>query len=224
MYSFLISSAIETSRGMFTPDERLAQTIETVASIRRKIPDANIVIYELGATLSKERFDELVKHANVASLQAMPDIVQMSASNLISFGEAAGTFVMLHNTQTFINENTKRIFKLSGRYFLQDSFDISAYENIGDKYVFKKHVASWLPQHQQQMLNATGLFDTRLYSFTPALIEDYKKSLEGVIRDLGTGLDLEHAIYKNINKDLVVEFDKVHCEGRVAPDGTIRID
>jgi len=224
MNIFLVSSAIETSRGIFSHEERMEQTLKTFESIKKKVPNSAIVTYESGVTLSDKNRDILNKHANLVCLQSVKEIMDFSKHNMNSRAEALSTYVILNSIQNQLPKDVKRIFKLSGRYVLQDEFDINAYDNIGDKFVFVKRKKTWMNEEMQKHLNVDSLFDTRLYSFTPNLIDYFKSRLGDIFVDTGLGLDLEHSIYKNIDKNLVVEFDRVYCEGRLAPNGTIQID
>lgn len=221
---FLISSAIESTRGIFSHEERLEQTLKTFESIKRKVPDSTIIVYESGITLSDNTKDILSKHANLVCLQSIKEIIDFSRQNMNSRAEALSTYVVLNVIQKQIPKDVKRIFKLSGRYELQNEFDINAYDNIGDKFVFVKRKKTWMNEDMQKQLNVDSLFDTRLYSFTPNLIDYFKSRLGDIFLDTCSGLDLEHAIYKNIDKSLVVEFDRVYCEGRIAPTGLMQID
>ena len=224
MYTFLVSSAIETNRGIFNPAERLEQTLETFKSIKKHIPDANIIVFDNGVTLSEKAQETLKKECLLIRMEENKKIIELSRYNMISHAEIVSTHWLLSAFSYLIPLDTKRIFKLSGRYRLQDSFDISAYDNIGDKFVFAKRRKTWLPEERQKELNLDSLFNTRFYSFTYNLIDYYRDCLRMAFDDLNLGLDFEHVIYKNIDKNLVVEFDKVHCEGRIAPDGSTEID
>ena len=104
---------------------------------------------------------------------------------------------------------------------LTDDFDISYYTNnpeLTNKYVFKESVESW-------MGNGERLYDTRLWSFD---FQNLKQVTEKMLLDafaIGcSGLDLEHAYYKVIPKDSVVEKPVVGLKCLVASDGTIRFD
>lgn len=225
MYTFFISSAIESDRGIFSHEEREQQTVETIDSIRKHVPDANIIIYESGSTLSEDRLQRLTKFATVIPLNNIGAIKQLSSQRLNSHAEAIASHIMMLNAEKFVPVGTKRIFKLSGRYKLQDTFDLSAYEDIGDKFVFKKRVKTWMDQRAQDVLGSDSLFDTRLYALTPALTEYYAKCLMDIYETVSKyGVDFEHAVFRCIDKSMVVEFDKVHCEGRIAPDGSLRVD
>lgn len=224
MYIFIVSSAIETDRGIFSHQERLEQTLETFESIKRLVPDSQVITFESGSTLSEENKNILSSHSNLICLQNEDIIVELSKRRMNSHAETIATRMVLLKLHQYITPETKRIFKISGRYKLQDTFDIYKYKDIDDKFVFAKRKNTWLSEDQQKQLGIDGVFDTRLYSFTPNLINYYSARLLNIYDDLRMGIDLEHSIYKNIHKELIVEFDKVHCEGKIAPDGSIKID
>jgi hypothetical protein len=112
-----------------------------------------------------------------------------------------------------------RIFKFSARTDLTDGFNVEEHIHQG-KYVFKKRMETWLEDSRKEF--ATDLLITRMFSFCPTLIEDYMKMCENNISlILQTRIDTEHAHFVNINKDLLVELDEIHCTGIVAGTGTV---
>jgi hypothetical protein len=112
-----------------------------------------------------------------------------------------------------------RIFKISARTDLVDGFDVNEHMVEG-KYVFKKRMPTWLSDSRKEF--ATDLLITRMFSFCPTLMEDYKKLCEtNISLVLQTRIDTEHAHFVNINKDLLVELDEIHCTGIVAGTGTV---
>jgi len=46
-YTFVKTSAINTRFGIYPPQQRLEQTLATVASVRRRVPNANVVLLEM---------------------------------------------------------------------------------------------------------------------------------------------------------------------------------
>jgi hypothetical protein len=63
-----------------------------------------------------------------------------------------------------------------------------------------------------------------MFSFCPTLMEDYMKMCEtNISLVLQTRIDTEHAHFVNINKDLLVELDTIHCQGIVAGTGQSEI-
>ena len=112
-----------------------------------------------------------------------------------------------------------RIFKISGRTDLTDGFDVEEHMVEG-KYVFKKRIPTWLSDSRKEF--ATNLLITRMFSFCPTLVKDYMKLCEtNISLVLQTRIDTEHAHFVNINKDLLVELDEIHCTGIVAGTGTV---
>jgi predicted lipase len=225
---FLVSSTIETTHGVFSPEQRLNQTVSTISSIRKNVPNSYIILYDTSVAFYEKNIailspliDELVL------LQNNKMMMELSGRHLKSSGECFATFVVLsylkEKQQELLN-TTNRIFKISGRYQVQDSFNIDEYQNLKGKYVFRKRIKSWLSEEVQKNRQVDHLFVTRFYSFCTTLVDDYLSILPKILDDTFLGLDLEHCTYKNINKDLVVEFDKVHCTGQVAFNGTVETD
>jgi hypothetical protein len=118
-----------------------------------------------------------------------------------------------------IMSNVGRIFKISGRTDLMDGFDVEEHM-IPGKYVFKKRIPTWLTDSRKEF--ATDLLITRMFSLCPTLMNDYMKMCEDNISlVLQTVIDTEHAHFVNINKDLLVELDEIHCTGIVAGSGAV---
>jgi hypothetical protein len=114
-----------------------------------------------------------------------------------------------------------RIVKISARTDLTDGFNIEEHMVEG-KYVFKKRMPTWLSDSRKEF--ATDLLITRMFSFCPTLMEDYMKMCEtNISLVLQTRIDTEHAHFVNINKDLLVELDTIHCQGIVAGTGLSEI-
>jgi hypothetical protein len=132
--------------------------------------------------------------------------------------------ILLFNTllqlkQSNALSNVKRIFKYSARTVLEDDFDISAYDNLFGKYVFKKAIPSWMDENRKK--NVTDhLYITRMYSFCPSLIDNYLQTLQPILNNVIThGIDTEHSHFLCIDKRYVIEHDNLHCAGIVAGSG-----
>lgn len=232
MYAFFISSAIGSNYGVFDYDQRLAQTVETIESIRRKVPDAKIIVYDSSPMfLPDETLNVLSGKANyLIALQNDKNLMDASAKGMKSTAESLATYramTILRTDENFVSvmNKTKRIFKISGRYHLQDTFNIDDYKNTEGKYVFRKRYPSWLPKDIQEKTGADNLLVTRFYSLCSSLLDNYIEILPAIVEDtIRLGIDLEHCVYKNIDKTRLIEFDKVHCEGAIATNGSIEID
>ena len=69
----------------------------------------------------------------------------------------------------------KRVFKLSGRYRLAESFDISFYDNpdLAGKYAFKINEWDVSTDNFRTDRRRVVYFETRLYSFCGSLFYEY---------------------------------------------------
>jgi hypothetical protein len=219
---FIITSCLRPAIGVFSPKERLKQTLETVDSIRNKSPDSFIILSDISIE-PLIGYDELISKVDLfLNLNQVDFLLYFTKNGMKSQGECA----MMHVVLNYLKENPQllegvdRIFKITGRLQLDDGFNMKEYEGLDGKYVFKKRIPTWMstPIH-----DATHVFDTRLWSLSVSLIDTHIQALEKVFPLLGP-LDLEHAYFTIIDKNLVVEFDKVHCRGQVASTGEWKFD
>jgi hypothetical protein len=118
-------------------------------------------------------------------------------------------------------EGVRRIFKLSGRTNMLNPYNPLHYNDyVNGKYVFKKSIPSWLPPQTQLESGCNHLYITRMYSFCVSLLDNYLAYLPEIYEKVNQyGVDTEHAHFGVINKNLVVEFNDLHCEGVLAGTG-----
>src|SRR5215831_9403620 len=124
--TFIITSVINFSqkklpgsktRSVFSPEERMRQTIQTVKSIRAKVPGSFVILLEMGREKSIDR--ELVNSADKYIYAGNHPFVRWAVNGkLRGLGEALGLIVSrkeLFNDADFY-------YKMSGRYYLNDHF------------------------------------------------------------------------------------------------------
>jgi len=220
---FVVTSSLIPTIGIFTPEERLKQTLETIQSIRNKSPNSFIILSDISTKPLDETYSEIVSKVDLfINLSKIDFLMQLSVAGLKSQSEC----VMTHFVMDYLQSNPKlldgvdRIFKITGRIQLDDGFDINEYDGLTGKYVFKKRVDTWM---KSPIYNATHIFDTRLYSFCTSLLNYHNETLEKVFQMLDK-IDLEHAFFAVLDKSKVVEFDRVYCRGQVASTGDWKID
>jgi hypothetical protein len=128
---FVVTSAINSRFGVYKPEERLTQTIDTIRSIRARIPDAGIAIMECTGVsptaeqeqLLRENCDYFLDYTTNPDVQTIYnstdnwDIVK-NGTEIMCFGRALEVLAK-HN----IVEQYDRIHKMSGRYVLNDDFE-----------------------------------------------------------------------------------------------------
>jgi hypothetical protein len=132
--------------------------------------------------------------------------------------------IMMFNTLLQIKQSKsiheiKRIFKYSARTILEDDFDITEYDNMFGKYVFKKSISSWMSSERKTNIT-DHLYITRMYSFCPSLLDNYLQTLQPILNNvIQHSIDTEHAHYLCLDKKYVIEFDRIKCAGIVAGSG-----
>jgi hypothetical protein len=231
-YGVFITSAINAKFSIYKPEERLAQTLETIASVRERIPNATICLTDCSQPgISVEVKDQLVKHVDYfidfssdENVIWIHDNIQVQdiVKNLTELTVVHSFFETAQEKGWF--DNCERVFKVSGRYRLTDKFNIRDYENdiVGDKYVVSKRMLSQFAHgitgvDQQHMLRVYSFGANRISEFI-LLLEDMVEHMQDRVNN-GGYIDIEHLWYKFLPKPDVIEFDRTGVKGLVAPNG-----
>jgi hypothetical protein len=216
---------------VFSPAERLEQTLGTITSIKNKIPDAKIVIMECcGTPLTAEQADQLrasadyfIDYSNDPDVQAMYDSdnwdVVKNGTEIMCFGNA---LEQLKEAGEF--KGIDRIHKMSGRYILNDMFDPNTYEDstVQSKIVIGPKYNSQFPPEVTQV---PFQYMARLWSWPNARIDEvigvYRDSFVFFAERLAVGgyVDIEHVLAKFLNPEVVHEIQNLGVEGCIAPNG-----
>ena len=225
---FIVTSALNPNMGVLSQEERLQQTIEGLVSLRKKCPDAIVILADGSPNLvEREKYDSMSELVNlIAAFSCDKDISQFASVGRKSEAENVlmlKVMMLLKQAPELkrLIHSVRRIYKFSARTILHDDFDVSEHDHFG-KYVFKKRMPTWLAGEKAEIF--TDLLITRLFSFCPSLIDDYSivcRRNIGVIQD--AGVDTEHAHFFNIEPEKLVELDKIHCQGVMASTGATEI-
>jgi hypothetical protein len=216
MNVFIVTSALLTQAGVFDTIQRFNDTLDTLKSIREKDPTATVFLADISVVPLGGMLDELQEYCKVVSFNDHHAVKMFSSHGMKSHSET----VILMEMLNFIKRQgivCDRIFKLSGRYVLDDGFDISYYADKQGHYVFKRRNETWM---NPVISGATHCLDTRLFSLCSSLADDYFNVLQKNLSILGQ-LDTEHAHFLNIPKDKLIEVDRVYCTGRIARTGEL---
>lgn len=240
-YTVLVTSAVYTNYGIYTPQQRIQQTLDTVKSAKTYIPNATIILIdnskidvqsdtssELNELIDLVDYyidnsdDEDIKHFhnNVSNYD-----VGKNAMECLGILKALSYISNDPELMAVITESSK-IFKLSGRYTLTKNFDIEQFDNnlTEGKYVFKRPVAGWIPAND---IGVAELYQTRLWAFSPSLFLDTIGLFNTIIRNMfelfnqQKYIDVEHSMAKFLPKDRLVELDHVGLTGSIAPNGMV---
>ena len=222
----IVTSAINADMGVIKRADRFQQTIKGLMILRQHLPNAIILLTDGSPhKLEVEKVKALSDFANYAAdFSTDPQITELAINHRKSEAEnllMLKTLMLLKQDESMkdVLAGVDRIFKISARTDLTDGFDVEAHMVEG-KYVFKKRIPTWLSDSRKEF--ATDLLITRMFSFCPTLMDDYMKMCEhNIALVLQTRIDTEHAHFVNINKDLLVELDEIHCTGIVAGTGTV---
>lgn len=233
-FLFLISSSInhfmEEKFSRNTKHERYLQTLETIESIRNKVPNSKICLFELSQspidneyrhelTNRVENFLEFYNDTDITTLYhnftVHPELFKYGKS-LLELNGLIKTLKFIDNEYSHSQFN--RIFKITGRYLLNNSFNIEDYQTkfLKDKYVIKHlkfseyepttNVHYHVFQNKGSVVTALWSFDMSLFYETIDLLD---KSFDYLQRMLlyTPGNDIEHSIYHFIDKNKLINCD-----------------
>lgn len=228
----MVTSAVNSKFGVFSPAERLQQTIDTITSIKSKLPRAKIFIMECcGTPTTVEQANQLkavsdvfVDYSHDADVQDMYDSdnwdIVKNGTEIMCFGNM---LEKLKEDNHFTGVD--RIHKMSGRYILNDLFLTKIYEHPD---ILNKIVIG--PKHQSQFpIEITTVplqYMARLWSWPVALLDDviqvYHDSFMFFAERVAAGgyVDIEHVLYKFLEPSMVCEIQNLGVEGCIAPNGT----
>lgn len=194
----IITSCVKSfDFSIFSEHERYLQLFNTIDSIVNKIPEHYIIILE-GSIFTSEQekglLDKGVKTIYYYKVQGLQK----------SIGEIT-MLLSYFNSDSFKNlENIKTITKLSGRYFLIDSFIFN--ENFAYKMYIHK---TW---------SGYGLCDTRFYRFPIDYVGRFIKNLQ-IVYDSPIFIDIEHSFFKHQVFPIEERLEKLNVNGQLAPNG-----
>lgn len=144
----IVTSKIHTSkkpfsyvphRTIYTSEQRFNQVQQTISSIRSHIDNSFIILYD-NSDFNDNEYNTLNDQVECFINHHNDEIVNEFTNNSIHkvFGEISQTFKMLEYIKKYYtNMNIKNMFKITGRYLINDSFDYSVYDN--EDIIFKRN-------------------------------------------------------------------------------------
>jgi hypothetical protein len=230
-HAFMVTSAVNSKFGVFKPAERLQQTLDTINSIKSKIPTAKIYVIECcGEPIKSEQEDVLRANCDIFVDCSRDDEVQALYDNDNWDVVKNGTEIMVFGRVLAILQQEgafngiDRIHKMSGRYVLNDMFDADTYDqlDIADKIIIGPKYQSQFPI---EITTVPLQYMARLWSWPHSRIDEvikvYTDSFLFFAERLSQGgyVDIEHVLYKFLNPDVVHEIQNLGVEGQIAPTG-----
>lgn len=224
---FIITSAINTKFGSYDPDQRLLQTYDTFKTIKERVPDAKIIVFESSGykmepekiKLLGERTDCIIDMSGDPNIQKFYngtdnwDIVK-NMCEIMCFGSG---LQMLEDNTEYLKE-CDVVHKLSGRYVLTDDFNLDYYEQYPDKIIYHEKMES---QFDPKFVGIPYQYPSMLYSWDisklPVIKEFYKQAMVELSSRLSQGkyADIEHLMYSLIPEEHVHQVPMIGVMGRL---------
>lgn len=255
-FLFLVGSAIkhvkEDEYSYYSEQERFEQTLETIDSIKEKVEDPYIVIFECSRVKISDKHQKILEEKCDLFLDLSKDksmgFLYNNLDNIPSgvvFGKSLLETNGLFSCLNFIGENnlftdTTRIFKLTGRYTLNDEFNIKDYESnlLTGKYIFRSYDYSEeeknnfdptteLKNTYAYLYGCGGSVITGLWSFDRLLYPDTMITLSKSLRYMEqmiqytSGIDIEHSLYKFVDKKYVISVNNLGLSVRKGLNGEV---
>lgn len=190
-------------RSIYTVNDRIEHTLNTIRSIREKAPNSTIVLFELGITDS-----------NLMKIREATDLYYYLGKNVLvrsavdskhkGLGEALGLLVGSLKFKNEFEYLYDYIFKISGRYYLNENFSLKKWETKREGITAKVYGET---------------ISTRLYGFPPSYFNNWIKTLIYSLPDLVRGVGIEEVLYKKLGQN-IVEVKFLGVSGLIATDGT----
>lgn len=219
---FFINHALNVNQlSVFNNHQRFEQTLETLASIDKYCPNNLKIIFDNSPNDVDESYlARIAEQPNTWFLEMGKHqfVMTYSMNGLRSIAETYSFMGMLEwfGEQNFVS---KRIYKLSGRYVLNDNFilDDPSYK---DAFVFSDALDSWMSEGEKKHADVDKLYRLRCWHMDYSLLDTFHSELPNIFNDCGTyGIDVEHSYYKHLHKYKVVEVEKIGVQGYIAPSG-----
>lgn len=237
-FLFLVGSALKHYReedfSAFSEQQRFEQTLKTIDCVREKVPNSYVISFDCSPfPISDNHRDTLNEKCDLClEFYDEPGMKQIYQNidkepRLITYGKSLLETRGVLNTLYTIEKNnlfsdSQRIFKLTGRYLLNEDFDIRDYQSkfLENRYVIKKY--DYLKEDSENynekeleniyayLYGAKGMMVTGLWSFDRELFKDTVKSLEQSFLYMErmiqytAGNDVEHSLYRFLNKENII--------------------
>jgi hypothetical protein len=221
----IIISTINTTYGKFTVPERFHQTLKTIMSVRNNIPDAYIIFIDNSSRpIHNDHKSIINQYVDIMELME-PNLFTIYSNGINSkgLGEA---FTMYRALQIIKDNNisSNRIFKISARYNLTDTFNLKEYDDYKHKYTFK--INPWDVSDDNWITRKTVIyFETRLWSFCSSLLLEIMGLLPHILHNMLTQTgNYEQSLHRLIPHNKVIELNEAHIEGITADTGVYKYE
>ena len=201
-FCFLITSVIypkpgkqlqyNAPRSVFSPEDRAKQTLQTVESIYAKVPGAKVVLIESG--LQENLPYDLPNKVDQYIYVGNKKLVRLSCD---SKQKSLGEIMMIYYALKKLKFRADLYFKMSGRYFLNDEFNLDNWKEgpFTIQYIKEDYIC------------------TRLYGFRKEVFGVWKRALLKGIPLTAIAYPIENTLAKFIPRKLVRRLNRLGVSG-----------
>ena len=210
---FVITSVIQPcdallmnskNRTIYSVEERIQQTKKTINSIKRFCPNAKILLCEAGEKNFESVFGNLVDY--YCYLGNQERVKKAVSSKFKGWGECQ----MLLESIKLVPE-CDFIFKISGRYYLTDDFDLSSFDFFAFNFLNYLKNGGFAKGTKY----VKGSHSTRLYGFSTRYKARYKVALFFSKFELRLGYSIESVLPKYLKGCNFLYHNKIGVAGNI---------
>lgn len=120
------------NRSIYNVEERFSQTLETINSVKKYIPDYYIILFDNSYFHDNNKIEKLKSSVNlfINNYEDSELSIYTNFYEYKSFAELSQLLSVYDQYLKYINfESIKSIFKISGRYIINNNFIYSKYDN-----------------------------------------------------------------------------------------------
>lgn len=194
------------TRSVYNTEERLEQLLNSIRSVKKYIPRADILVCELSDITDQQK----TRITNELSSDPKPEawgLIMLNTPDIVSYrdGLYKNHAEIISTLTTFKNINLQPydfIFKLSGRYEITEIFNINLidFEKYYIKDYEKKHMT------------------TILYGVPKKFYQHFMEILTNILKNPVIKEGIEHILYPFI-KDYAKSVEQIGAKGFIAPVG-----
>jgi len=230
---FIVTSAILAGPSKDIHQERFLQTLHTIDSIKSRFKNVEIWLCECSLKPLPEYMINFLKGVRVIDFSSDPRVIQIQkeVNHLFMDNPEYKLGQIKNRTEIHVLQLTldmidpkkyDRVFKISGRYFLSELFDIN-------KHVKSKTLTLRKKMQSKLYLSFPNLIDSEfrrgciLWSFCPSILGQVKSLLmeieSWILKESNCNriADIEHGLVKCLDEEKirVINISKTGAVGRV---------
>jgi hypothetical protein len=221
-YTVMVISTINSMYGSFSPEERFQHTLKCIESVKEKIPGAKTLFVDNSNGNVKDEWRQIIAKQVEVAYFIPHNLFSLQANMSVRYKSQSEANMLYEGLEMLKQSNMigKRIFKISGRYQIADTFDIKEYENpeMEGKFTFvPTQMASW--EDDPSIMKKTMWFEQALISFQEEHISLFQRQLFGMLAHMNrTGDCIEETMFYYIPHEKVFPIQKAHVTGVKAQD------